>query len=306
MKYSISNQRRGLTLVELLVVAGLMVLLISVSIPVLNPMGEGRLARETVRGVQQALETARMRAIRLGRPCGVTLNLFDKDNRISFVMDQVTAPPNVETTCTVSESGISSIEWLPIPLKVGDRIQLNHSGPWFRYTGSGWNYGDYRLYTASNVDCTIRYAPVPESASAFSKVLGIDPSYTLPKGMVIDLYYSGNTLGGTWGTPTSPPTILFHPDGTVSLNRNGSDVSLYSADSRIYLLIGRWDRGLQAAEDGQHNTQDPNAFWVVIAPRTGMVTSVVNNAFSGNSVIGATDVSTARDNANDSANSEGG
>lgn len=283
-----------------------MVLLISVSVPVLNPMGEGRLARETARGVQQALETARMRAMRLGRPCGVTLTPFEKDNKVCFVMEQVTAPPNVETTCSVSENGIGSIDWLPVALKAGDRIQLNHTGPWFRYTTGGWNYGEHRLYTASQVDCTIRYTPVSESGSAFSKVLGIDPAYTLPKGMVIDLYYSGNTRSGTWGTSTYPPTILFHPDGSVTLNLNGADVSLSSSDAMIYLLVGRWDRGLQAAEDGLQNTQDPNSLWVVIAPRTGMVTSVVNSAFTGNDVIGATDVSTARENASDTTNILGG
>ncbi|MDO4570453.1 MAG: hypothetical protein Q4D38_08725 [Planctomycetia bacterium] len=309
LAYHSSHARRGMTLIELLVVGGLMVLLISVSVPVLNPLAEGRTARETVRGINAALETAKARAMRLGRPCGVALVPFEVEDgtnatqtrRVCIQVEQITAPPTILSTCSVSSSGISGVEDpLGKGFKKGDRLQVNHTGPWFRYTGSSWESDagfscSYDLFdTGGSYDCTIRYAPVSESGNAFAKVLGLDPTFVLPRGTVIDLFYSGVGKTETWGqnvgNATYPPQILFYPDGSVSLFRNGTEYLLQSSgnnDSNIYLLVGRWDRGLSLAEDGETNVQDPNSFWIVVQPKSGLVRTLPNNAFGSGSVSDA-------------------
>lgn len=307
-------RRRGMTLIELLIVAGIMTLLVTVAAPLLNPVAEGRQARETVRGIQAALDTARARALRLGRPCGVAFIPFENDRKVCIQLDQVTAPPSVASKCSVSNGRIESVtDTLGRGFRVGDRLQVNYTGPWYRYNGSQWLTGtgfgsrDFALCDQNGkVDCTIRYAPVPESGNPFAKALGLDTGYSIPKGVVVDLFYSGvgtGYWGSNVGTVLYPPTVLFYPDGTMSLYVNGRETMLSSAtsattDYNVYLLVGRWDRGLQAAEDGQHNTQDPNAFWVVVNPKTGMVNAASNVAFDGNSaIIGSTNIAAARSNA---------
>ncbi|MDO4585076.1 MAG: hypothetical protein Q4D62_13355 [Planctomycetia bacterium] len=309
MKSSFYNREnrpfRGLTLIELLVVAGLMVLLISMAAPVLNPVAEGRQAREAVRGIQGALETARSRAMRLGRPCGVAFTAFSTESStdkevtwypVCIQLEQLTAPPDIQTTCTTSSQSITVLDtsMYQNPQK-GDVLQINYTGPWYRNEGGKYTfsscfpgtstYSEFPSPKDGKYDCVVRQRPVPETTNPFAKILGLDPVFMIPKGIVVDLRYSGVGNSGTWGEVRSI-SIIFYPDGSVSSYCENKEASSGTSDN-IFLLVGRWDRGVNAAEDGENNIQDPNSFWVVINSKTGMVTSAVNNASSN--------VSTARE-----------
>lgn len=297
-----------MTLIEILVVSAIMLTLMAVSVPVLAPIAESRAAREASRGVQSAFESARARAMRLGRPCGVALMPFHQDFPFGCItLEQLTAPPSVVAAYSTSGNSVS-IQTGSFPsLKRGDVVQLNHTGPRFVMSGNSnsldltaWsdsNLGltyDYQNFgTDSERECTISYFPIPDSSNAFAKALGIESSFILPKGYIVDLAYSG-TVNGTWqGTLNKntktlmkyPPTVVFNADGTASLFINGSKVSLENlSDPKIYLLVGSWGKMLDSNGNSiadeeeliRTNLQDTNSFWVVVNPKTGLVTTARN------------------------------
>lgn len=326
-----ASARRGMTLIEILVVVGIMMVIMAVSVPVLAPVAESRVGRECARGVQSALESARARAVRLGRPCGVALVPFHDEYKYACIsVEQLTAPPSVTTTYSLSGSSITVNTGNLPTLKRGDSVQLNFSGPRFIVTNQSGNTlnsqawydsidGEQLHYDFSQFGsetdryCTVNYFPVSEVNNAFAKALGLESAYTLPKGYIVDLFFSGVGTGQWSGVLNSvsgnnmrrfPPSIIFNPDGTASLYISGTKMDLDTqSDSRIYILVGAWERmiysGNTLAEDGHSNIQSPDSFWVVVNPRTGMVTTAANNAFSGtgNSRVG--NVTEARYNASE-------
>ncbi len=318
-----SGHHRGMTLVELLVVSAIMVVLMSVSIPVLTPLANNRMSRESARGVQAAVESARTRAIRLGRPCGVAFTPFHQDYPFGCItIEQLSAPPTFQSTCTVGKNGVQSVtqynsnrSWVR-----GDSVQVNYTGPIFVYDGSKWsssnsagfgysyNYQDFN--TGQNMNCSVSLFPVNESSNAFAKALGIEASYTLPRGYIVDLAYSGVGADGKWlnsistnGTTAKryPPTIIFNPDGSAQLYMNGQPVYLGNlADPKVYILVGSWGKMLDKSkasiadsdEPIKNNWDNPDAYWVVINTKTGLVTTA-RNLGSGRT-LSITDQSKAR------------
>lgn len=71
--------RRGLTLVELLVVVAIMSILVGSAIPLLSPSGDGRRLREASRSLNTFLTGAQTRAVETGRPFGVRIKKLSED-----------------------------------------------------------------------------------------------------------------------------------------------------------------------------------------------------------------------------------
>ena len=85
--------RRGVTLVEMLIVISIIVILTVTAIKVVQPDGQRRV-REAARAVNVYLSSAQHRAMEIGRPCGV---IFHRDNGTNFptastVLDQCESP----------------------------------------------------------------------------------------------------------------------------------------------------------------------------------------------------------------------
>jgi prepilin-type N-terminal cleavage/methylation domain-containing protein len=153
-------KRRGMTLVELLVVMAIIMLLAAATIPRLRPEMNRSRIREAARSVQLYLSTARNQAIATGRSCGVMLERLPAEPGCSMSLAQVetTIPYGgdlVNATATVSAhqvpgsslpkgllqmdpntvyavANISFDKWPTVPLYPGDLIQINYQG--FRYT----------------------------------------------------------------------------------------------------------------------------------------------------------------------------
>lgn len=344
--HSFFRIRRGMTLIELLVVAGLMVLLVAISMPVMRPVAEDRAPREAIRGLQNMIESAKIRAAKLGRPCGVALIPYSSTVQnesgasittafpsVCLKCEPVTCPPDYSGVTRISASGgVGATGSLTVTFTdvdtslraAGNRIRINGAGPWFQFTGGATGsttvtspavagVGYFEPFWLKNAQSdtyypyTVRRAPVLNSNNAFAKALGMDPPLTFPRGIVVDLYCSGVGMASGSGSLTSsewknlvmtktasgypPIIILFQPGGEVELFHNGTTSMIpptpsntNDPTSKIYLLVGQWQRGLVdpntriwlASSDQKKNFQNPNSYWLVINPRTGVVTSAPN------------------------------
>ena len=143
--------RRGVTLVELLVVVGIMVLLATIAIPAFRPLTEGRGTREAVRAINVFFNSAQNRAAQTGRPVGV---MFERGIKVEGgrreenacvvlrqaevplpysgdVFGAVVAPftADLNIRLFVRDGDFSSGL-----IRRGDIIQLNNQGPWYAIT----------------------------------------------------------------------------------------------------------------------------------------------------------------------------
>jgi prepilin-type N-terminal cleavage/methylation domain-containing protein len=151
-----SSFRRGVTLVEMLIVIFIIVILTAASLKLITP-GEDRRVREAARAVNVYLSSARSRAIETGRPCGVIFHRASGTNfpSAATVLDQCEVPPTYAGDVTNSEVLVGNYTHRPdgytyfadgrIVLKVrikdnqfasnlirpGDLIQFNGQGPFF-------------------------------------------------------------------------------------------------------------------------------------------------------------------------------
>ena len=298
------SQRRGMTLVELLVVSAIMVLLMSIAVPVLSPIAESRLARESARGVVTAMESARSRAMQSGRPCGVAFMPFHANYLRSCIqVEQLSARPAYIGTYTVNGNTITvKSPNSNIKLHKGDTVQLNYTGPCFVIQSdnnsdtatinlaagfdSSLKY-DYSNYGSNSNECVINTFPVFESENAFAKALGIVTSFILPKGYIVDLSCSGygnaSSSESIQVTNTKrPPMIIFNPDGSAVLYSNGKPLSVASNNStnppKIFLLVGKWDQmeGITLENGAVRNNLDYDSFWIVVDPKTSRITMAQN------------------------------
>lgn len=138
------SARSGMTLVELLVVVGIILLVASIAIPAFQPAAEQRPLREGARLLKSLLEGARLDAMESGRPVGVLLERLPQNPNACFVAYQVEAftqryggetvtarvrvaiHPSGDLVLRVGTGAIADDLIQP-----GDLMQLNHQGPWY-------------------------------------------------------------------------------------------------------------------------------------------------------------------------------
>ncbi len=87
------RRRRGLTLLELLVVITIMLILLAVMVPRLRPMMEQRRMREAARTVSVFFGAARSRAMETGRPVGVSIERLKIQPDAAVTLRMVEEPP---------------------------------------------------------------------------------------------------------------------------------------------------------------------------------------------------------------------
>ncbi len=141
-------RRRGVTLIELLIVISIMMLLAAFALPQLAPLSKQRKIREAARSVNVFLSRARSRAIESGRPCGVAFHRVSDDtndplsNAVSMLYQAEVPPPYAGDTMSARvtmTAGVypyytatltgSTIQ--PGLLRRGDKIQINSQGSWY-------------------------------------------------------------------------------------------------------------------------------------------------------------------------------
>lgn len=160
--------RRGMTLLELLIVLTILVILLGVAIPAMRPALEGRQTREAARALNVYFGSARYRAKELGRPCGVVIKRYEGLPQCSMVLKQAEVPPpysgDYEDSAVklndwtkgqfgdrdywldgatvvkvfvrasgIGASGTGAVrDFSPGLIRYGDLVQLNRQGPYYR------------------------------------------------------------------------------------------------------------------------------------------------------------------------------
>lgn len=208
--------RRGMTLVELLVVVAILGLLAVTVLPAFSNGSDARAARQAVAVVTSQLSKAQAAAIGKPTPAGIWIQP-PGTGAAAIEMALARQPPHYQGdtfSATVSGSMVNSGEFAltfsasnvtllsgsttPPFVSTGDLIQLGGSGPSFELlcpaplsSGTGWSA---RLRTASGQ--TPHNTVLPANGAAFTfaiqrKPLRIGGAVTIGSGMAIDLAWSG-------------------------------------------------------------------------------------------------------------------
>ena len=83
-----------MTLIELLIVMGILLALVTIGAVNMQPEVERRRMREAARQVSVYVGSARSRAMEISRPCGVMIERFSAtETGIGMVLHQVEVPP---------------------------------------------------------------------------------------------------------------------------------------------------------------------------------------------------------------------
>jgi prepilin-type N-terminal cleavage/methylation domain-containing protein len=338
--------RRGMTLVELLVVISLMVLLAVISIPALRPMLEDRQTREGARLVNTYLNRARIKAMQTGRPCGVLFERFGPQNNASLVLRQVEVPPpyagstmNMRVAVDSSSGRLTFYDWRKDNngdldwrersvdeqliwnqlVSPGDLIQFDQQGPYYEIAEATFDDPNHppppadpnnlpperpRIHLVSPNDPAKRFPtdktftrPVPFKIFR-QPVPTLASPVGLPRGIVVDLQFSGlgndfqedpnhngaenqaeliyentDNFAPSGNQDATPVVVMFSPSGEVDSVR-WSGQQPRPVASRIYFLIGRWERVVRPLpEDGRLNFQDLTNYWVSVNPKNGLVST---------------------------------
>jgi len=143
------TKRRGMTLVELLVVVAILAVLLGIAIPAMRPSLKGRPTREAARAVNVYFGSARIRAKEIGRSCGVVIERLKGQPECSMTLRQAEVPPPdagdwMDSAVRVQDWSAGRADgrvWLVVRLRAndfsnglirdGDLMQLNHQGPWY-------------------------------------------------------------------------------------------------------------------------------------------------------------------------------
>lgn len=194
---------------------------------------------------------------------------------------------------------------------MGAKIQFGGKGTWFPCNVDD---PEFRPVPQTGSSFKVLLSPKPTLTAPVG----------LPQGTVVDLQFSG-VDDAKWQVlneqvysyldtqshasvrtgnrfASSGMMIMFQPNGEVDsirgmyydgITTNASthrcQSGKYLPGGNIYLLIGRWDRiaALGMAEDKIANINDANNFWVVINPRTGLISTAPVNPIVTNSDLQA-------------------
>jgi prepilin-type N-terminal cleavage/methylation domain-containing protein len=291
------NYRRGMTLVELLVVVAILGLLAVTVLPTLSTSADARRSREATRTVSSYIAKAQSRAI--GRPewAGLWLTQPPSNPLAHFSIDLYMAEvpslfrgdtPSSVVRGSPNPSGsafvlTSSLDGTTVFGTTGDLVRFDGQLPWYEYV----NPTTIRLRNSGgdNVNQTTLNTPWPASAvphtfEVLRQPIRSGSPITLADGRCVDLRWSG--CGGStaasyvpFGTSPGPIAILF--DGTGRLRQLFYGGARHLVAGPVYLLIGRTDRAginpavLNTADDSiGANWQYSDSYWIAIDPITGV------------------------------------
>jgi prepilin-type N-terminal cleavage/methylation domain-containing protein len=276
--------RRGMSLVELLVVVAILGMLAVTVLPNLSNSAESRRGREAARTVSSFVAKAQSRSLGRREWSGLALRATGTGGYAAsdFFLADVPAVyrgDTVDATVTVTDIGsgvlrnaapVPSNALLALPntgIDAGDVVRFDGRGPLFelieakaggfsfKFQGADGKAVDDLGYTDHNTPWPA-LSPVRHAFEIFRKPVPSGSPLSLAGGRVVDLYWSGigppqvngitNTyqLLGQFG-PVSTVSILF--DGTGRLRQALVGSTRMIVTGPLFLLVGRADRAGQSA-----------------------------------------------------------
>ena len=286
---SASLRRRGLTLVELLVVVTIMVILLGVVLPLAQPSLKGREVREASRILNTLFASARAKASADGRPAGIILTPSGDTDRCFQVAFAKTPPPFAGESQTwkagfkkVGIGGWANLSFADLEVASvsprllrlipdGDsfEVRFNYRGRFYKGIRQG-NF--FRVRLPGGV--------IPPGVKMFDQAGGgltgglpfqvfrsprksAASPVDLPVGSYIDLNASSD------GAPTGNSIrIMFSPEGGIDQVYDGDELV---ASNEVYLLVAN---GKEAGAANLAATTD--SLWVFVDGRTGNVRTLEN------------------------------
>lgn len=313
MRYRQSLPRRGMTLIELLMVIGILVMLVAVAAPAVRPQLKDRKLREASRQLNTFISGAKARAAEANRPMGIWIKRDTTPGRelgaFQIFMAETPVPFSGETigamaTLRDGGGGYANSATFADSQSLGAEataIRFNNRGPW--YPVASGSAGSVTLATVIHPKTGL---PVTSSLLPLPKVpVGgtLDVPFQLLRkprrasgapleltsGMAIDLEWSGlGATGQEMQTPNSATgeiVVMFNPTGSVESVRGFN----FNMPGTIHFLVGRVDQLSSLAEDAtKRNIVDPTVSWVSIGHLTGTVTTAENYVLDPASMASAT------------------
>lgn len=282
--------RRGMTLVELLVVITILVIMIGLAIPIMRPNLRDRGLREASRQLNTYVTLAKARAAEKRRPVGLYIKRDPTfpNTAYQIYLAETPLPYSGQTQDEradlrdMDNDGFADTATISDPsnlVQAGDLIQFDYKGPLYRIISAS---GGVLTFTPEDTS-TRRPLPNPKTIAPGSGARyqvfrqpvrsGTNP-LELPNGIVIDLQFSGvGATGNEMASATGDIVIMFEPNGSVSRVYGFSPAQL----GTIHLLVGRLEQtsDLNGAPTTA-NLIDPTNSWVSIGHQTGTVTTAEN------------------------------
>ncbi len=304
------SSHQGMTLVELLMVIGIMTLLMAVSIPMIRPAFQDRYVREAARQVNALFSSAQSRAAELGRPVAVWIERVDASELGSRQATQLflaEVPPSfigvaLNSRVTVSLSGEVTPNWIIGELNFANPVDravlMTVLAPGERFTikfdHKGFTYGGQFRSPANTfiveLPKDLGVPPGTESSPGQSYEIDRGPTrsaaaaLTMPGDSVLDLSVSGmGPNGWQFDSATagnSPVIVSFAPSGRVEYVYVATTALRPFAP--VQFLVGRRARvAIPPPVPGAYpitgNLTDPTCLWITISERTGTVITADNS-----------------------------
>ncbi len=308
------DSRRGMTLVELLVVVTILMILTVVALPAVTPSAESRRIREAARSLNVFLGAARNRAMERQHPVAVLFQRRQGLNQACTAIFQAEVPPpyagqTVNSRIVISNpSGNSATvrftpsgdnpAAFPVPLvKTGDKLQLNYCGHLWEVTATSASDGGTWSFTSTTAAAPPVTPPGGLPYQFFRQpVPTMVAPLTLPNLIAVDTRWSGvgvfdatqtDTFKPASDADTYPIMVVFSPKGEVDAVWcwYGGYWRSWKATEPLYFLVGKRERVYtnmatavpgqdSPAEDKLANWQDTGNLWVTVTPQTGLIKTV--------------------------------
>jgi prepilin-type N-terminal cleavage/methylation domain-containing protein len=309
------SSRRGFTLVELLVVTGLLAGFFGLLVAGLRPNANSQV-RQLSQTLSSALLATQTRA--LGNESGGALfldvtsgnvftNMIFFTDMPPFIVGTVASGVPPATLSATTTTGTLAPTNADAPdLAFGYRIQFFGTNPyipptsWMAFSSPGTTLSGtvgFRSASSQSTHNTV-WPTIPSGAPLQFKIARYPVKSTsaldTTKQAAVDLRYSGigNTVSGNYGSlhNKGPIAITFDRNGgldTVMQYGSGSTPSVdpVNPTAPLYLLIA----SLSDIQDNR-SLQSPTSRWLAITPSTGRVTVAANLVVSGtleNDVVNA-------------------
>ena len=258
--------RRGLTLVEMLVVITILLIMFAFAAPMIQPAMEQARIREGARLANAAFARARTRAIETGNPVGLLIEPSANNNGASFRLGFAQVPvlfagELTSSTVTIASDGTTTFsnadDAIDEHIQVGDLIKFNYQGKKYRIKSKGANGTVWEFTDEDNdVAISVTGASFQVFKPPFRSIQTMPTQ--LPDKICIDIAASG--LGDGVFAVGQTTIVLFNAAGMVEqVYISGNPIT---PTSPIYFLVGNYD---------SLGTADLGELWVACGHQTAMI-----------------------------------